>query len=245
MAELSLIQILLSCGVVALAGLIRGFTGFGSGMLMAPVFAIMFGPVEAVCTVIMLDAAATVQMMPHTHMNAEWRFISVMGMAAALFMPLGLWGLVSIEPQVLTRAMGVVVLVFVGVMLTGWRFAGQKRYWSSAGVGAVSGVMMASTSLGNPVVMMYLMCSQDSPSITRANITAYFAITLLLMIGLLLFQELLTWGVFVRTMIFTPIFLFFTWFGSRLFIAANEMMYRRIAMGLLFSSGMLGLLLDK
>jgi len=37
------------------AGLMRGFAGFGSGMLMAPIFAILFGPVEAVTMVAMLN----------------------------------------------------------------------------------------------------------------------------------------------------------------------------------------------
>ncbi len=32
----------------AAAGLMRGFAGFGSGMLKSPVFAILFGPVETV-----------------------------------------------------------------------------------------------------------------------------------------------------------------------------------------------------
>lgn len=34
--------------IAIIAGLMRGFAGFGSGMIMAPVFAILFGPVETV-----------------------------------------------------------------------------------------------------------------------------------------------------------------------------------------------------
>ena len=39
-------------GVTLLAGLMRGFAGFGSAMLMAPIFAILFGSAEMVVTML-------------------------------------------------------------------------------------------------------------------------------------------------------------------------------------------------
>ena len=39
-------------GVTLVAGLMRGFAGFGSAMLMAPIFAILFGPADMVVTVV-------------------------------------------------------------------------------------------------------------------------------------------------------------------------------------------------
>ena len=55
-----------------LAGFMRGFVGVGSGMLMAPVFAILFGPLQTVETVIMLDAFVTAQLLPSVHRLVEW-----------------------------------------------------------------------------------------------------------------------------------------------------------------------------
>ncbi len=48
----------------AAAGLMRGFAGFGSGMLKSPVFAILFGPVETVAVIILMELVVTVQLMP-------------------------------------------------------------------------------------------------------------------------------------------------------------------------------------
>ena len=53
----------------------RGFAGFGSGMLKSPVFAILFGPVETV--------VVTVQLMPSVLGNTEGRFVGPMGAVAA------------------------------------------------------------------------------------------------------------------------------------------------------------------
>lgn len=37
-----------AAAVATVAGFMRGFVGVGSGMLMAPVFAIIFGPLQTV-----------------------------------------------------------------------------------------------------------------------------------------------------------------------------------------------------
>lgn len=241
MFEMTQLELVLMLATVALAGLIRGFSGFGSGMLMAPIFAVMFGPVATVSTVIILDMAATVQLMPSTRKYTQWRYVGLMGLAAAACMPLGLWALVSISPETLTRAMGMIVLGFVFILAFGWRYHGNKNYWVSAGVGAVSGTMMAATSLGNPVVMLYLLSSRDTPAINRSNITAYFAITLTLMLGLLLFTGLLSWLVFWRAILLTPVFMLFTWLGSRLFDQANESVYRMVSLACLLFAGIVGI----
>ena len=49
------------------AGLMRGFAGVGSGMLMAPIFVLLFGPLETVAMVIMMEIIVTAQLMPGVH----------------------------------------------------------------------------------------------------------------------------------------------------------------------------------
>ena len=41
--------------IAAAAGLMRGFAGVGSGMLMAPFFVHLFGPVETVGIIILIE----------------------------------------------------------------------------------------------------------------------------------------------------------------------------------------------
>ena len=81
----------IAAAVALLAGFMRGFVGVGSGMLMAPVFAILFGPLQTVGMVIMLDALVTAQLLPSVRRLIEWRVIIPMAGAAALLMPVGTW----------------------------------------------------------------------------------------------------------------------------------------------------------
>ncbi|NJO38027.1 MAG: TSUP family transporter [Rhizobiales bacterium] len=110
------------------------------------------------------------------------------------------------------------------------------------GVGALSGTLMAATSLGNPPVMVYLLSSRDRAEVNRANFTGYFAITLAALLILMAIQGLLTWRpVQLAALMLVP-FMAGAWIGSRLFRKSSEGLYRRVALGLLLLAGLYGLL---
>ena len=226
---------------VAAAGLMRGFTGFGSGMVMAPVFAILFGPVETVVMVIVLEIVVTAQMIPDVRDDIDWRFVLSMGAVAALFMPLGNWLLVTVDADLIGRTMAAIVLVFVFVLMTGWRYRGARKTPVTLAVGALSGVMSAATALGNPPVILYMMAGRGSASETRANMTAYFAVTFAVLLALMSVRGLMTWDAVGRAGILLPLFMAMAWLGGRLFRKSGETLYRRVALAFLMGVGVYGL----
>ena len=133
-------DLLIALGVAAAAGLMRGFAGVGSGMLMAPVFAILFGPVQTVAVIILMEIVVTAQLLPGVHREINWKVIAPMGFAAAILMPAGSWLLVSLDPDLTARMIAFVVVAFSIVLMVGWRYDGEKKLWASVGVGALGGV---------------------------------------------------------------------------------------------------------
>lgn len=229
-------------GVAVVAGFMRGFVGVGSGMLMAPVFAIIFGPLETVTIIILLELIVTVQLLPSVRKLIEWRVIIPMGTAAAIFMPVGTWLLVTVDAGLMARGIAAVVLVFVLLLMIGWRYEGPKRLGFTLGVGAMSGALMAATSLGNPPVMLYLLSSSDSAATNRANFTGYFCITLVTLIILMLARGLIASSAVIRAAIMLPVFVTSAWYGARCFRKANDKMYRFVALGLLLCVAVFSLL---
>ena len=229
-------------GVAAAAGLMRGFAGVGSGMLMAPFFAILFGPVRTVAVIVLMEAVVTAQLLPGVHRKIDWKAIAPMGFAAAVFMPAGSWLLVSLDPDLIARMIALVVVVFSIVLMVGWRREGGRKTWMSAGVGAVSGVLMASTSLGNPPVMAYLLSGREGAATHRANFTGYFAVTLAALIAMMAFGGLIGRGAVWTAAWLLPVFMAGAFVGARLFRRSSETLYRRVALGLLFCVGVYGLL---
>ncbi len=235
-------DLLLAVAVAAAAGLMRGFAGFGSGMLMAPVFAILFGPVRTVAIIVLMELVVTAQLLPGIRREADWKLVLTMGIAAGLLMPVGTWLLVSVDPDVMARAIALVVVAFSVVLMLGWRHGGGKPVWASVGIGALSGVLMGSTSLGNPPVVVYLLSGPGTAASNRANFTAYFAVTLTALISMMAFSGLIGRGEILTAAMLLPAFMLGAWVGSRLFRKSGEALYRRVALGILFGVGLYGLL---
>lgn len=228
--------------ITAAAGLMRGFAGFGSGMLMAPIFAVLFGPADAVAMVIVLEIVVSFQLVPRVRREIEWRFIGPMAVSAAVFMPLGAWILGTVDGAVLSRAMAALVLFFVLFLITGWRHEGEKQLVPTLGVGAVSGTLMASTSMGIPPVLLYVLSGPDGAATNRANIIGYFALTQLVVLAVLGATGLLSSAAVVRALALAPVYLATAWLGARLFRKSNEVLYRRVAIVFLLAVALYGLI---
>ncbi len=241
---LSLIDVtLLAAALIAfVAGLMRGFAGVGSGMLMAPIYVLLFGPVQTVVIIVLIEIVVTAQLMPGVIRNIDWRVIGTMGVTAVLFMPLGNWLLVNVNTDAMARAVAAIVLAFALVLLTGWRYAGEKNAPASIAVGAISGAMMAATSLGNPPVMLYLLSSRDSAAVNRANFTGYFAITLTALILWMAARGQITPAPLTRAGLLLPFFMLAAYLGARLFRKSSEGVYRHVTLGLLICVGAFGVL---
>lgn len=232
----------LGMAITAAAGLMRGFAGVGSGMLMAPFFVFLFGPVETVATIVLMESIVTVQLLPSVRREINWRLIAPIGAAAALCMPLGSWLLVSMDSALVSQVVAWVVVSFSVLLLSGWRYGGGQHWAISVGVGSVSGVLMALTSLANPPVMIYLLSGPDRAAVNRANFTGHFGITLVALITIMSVSGLITLPSVYRAAAFLPVFMLCTWIGSRLFRQSNERLYRQVALTVLLCAGLFALL---
>lgn len=234
---------LIAFSIAVLAGFMRGFVGVGSGMLMAPIFAIIYGPVDIVAIIIMMDLAVTLQLLPNVKQYIEWRVIIPMGIAAIAFMPLGRWLLLNVDADLMTHVIAWIVMVFVIVLMIGWKYDGEKRLSTTIVVGAVSGVMIAATSLGNPPVILYFLSSRKDRAVNnRANFTGYFAITLISLFIIMFITNMINMAAVINTAIFLPAFMFSAWLGSKYFSKSSEKKYRGFALALLFGVAMYGIL---
>ncbi len=229
--------------IAAAAGLMRGFAGVGSGMLMAPFFVHLFGPVATVGAITLMEGVATVQLLPSLHRQIAWRTIAPMGLAAAFAMPFGSWLLVTLDPASLQFGISVLVTISALLLLSGWRYMGPRPAVATAGVGMLSGVLMAVSSVGNPPVMLYLLSGGDTAATNRANFTGYFGLTLLALTILMLIGGLIPLSVVALALMLLPGYLVATWLGSRLFQRSSDLTYRRVALGILLLAGLYGMTL--
>jgi uncharacterized membrane protein YfcA len=239
--DFSVPELLGAAGIAAAAGVVRGITGFGSAMVMAPPLALLLGPVLAVPVVMLLEAFAAAPMLVQTRGDVRWRLILPILGAACVTVPLGGYVLLSADPQALRRAIAVLVIVFALLMLRGWRYAGAQRTATGIGLGAVAGAMMGATSIGGPPVILYLLAGPDRIEVTRANLSLFlgavsFAGVLMLWAGGAIGLAALWLGAMLA-----PGYCLGMLLGTRLFAHFNDLRFRQFTLLLLItvSSGVL------
>src|SRR5262249_22906787 len=130
-------------GVTLIAGLMRGFAGFGSAMLIAPISAILFGSAEMVVTVVAIELVVSLQLFPQVRRHADWRLLAPMSIAACAAMPLGVWLLASVDKNTIVTAVSAVIVGFVILMWSGWRYTGRRSLSPPVALGARSGPPIA------------------------------------------------------------------------------------------------------
>lgn len=233
----------LAAGVTLLAGLVRGFAGFGSAMLMAPIFAMLFGSTDMVVTVTAIEIAVSLQLWPGIRRVADWRWIVLpLSLAAVLAMPLGLWLLAGLDKQLVVKVVSAIVVIFVVSSFAGWAYRGRRHLAATLAVGAVSGAMMAGTGIGGPPVLMYLLAGPEPPEVHRANIIGFFLLSSLALIAVCLASGVVGLDALLRGVVLFPMMLLGAWIGGRLFRFADPKFYRNTALLLLLGVGLFGLL---
>jgi uncharacterized protein len=225
----------------ALAGIIRGITGFGGAMVMSPPFALLMGPLLAVPVVLLLEGIAATPMLVQLRRQVRWRVIGPIIAAAYVTMPFGTWMLVTADPLLMRKAIAAVVIVFSLILMLGWRYTGRQRLATGLGLGAVSGTMLGATSLGGPPVILYLLAGPDPVETTRANLTYYLGALCLAGLVLLWMNGVLGASALWLAAALAPGYYLGMVLGIRLFSRFNDTRFRQftLAFMMLVATGIL------
>jgi uncharacterized protein len=227
--------------VVTLAGFVRGITGFGGALLMAPPLSLLIGAVPTVVTALILETAAALVMFPDALRKINKRVLFYLTLPACFTVPVGGYLLVTLDPLIARKAIAAVVTIFSLMLLGGLRYSGPQRPSTSLILGSIVGVLLGATSVGAPPVILYLLSGPDSQDVTRANLTVF--VTSISVIGLFM---LLAAGAFTKDLTMSAgllciPYLAATWIGGKLFSRMNDVGVRRLALCFMFAVGVVGL----
>jgi uncharacterized membrane protein YfcA len=218
----------------SLAGLVRGFTGgAGANIVLAPALSLVLGPRHAVPLVLLLGVVTSVQLVPGALKQVRWREILPLGLSAWAGIPLGMVALLSINQESMRRGMAALALAFTVLLMTGWRYRGRRGLPVSIGVGAGVGFLNSAVSIAGPPLFLYLLSGTDGSAVQRAS----FIVVSAMMQTVALFAFALT-GAFDRAMLVAFMLMLVPFavsiqIGAALFRKADELMFRRIAMGVM------------
>jgi uncharacterized protein len=243
LADFLTLELGLAAAIVIVAGLVRGFTGFGGILVMAPPFAHLFGPEETVAIVLILSFISQFQLMPEALAVWRWREILPIAAAATVMLPAGAYVLTTVNPETMKTVIAAAVLICALALMSGWRYSGPPRWWMSLGAGGLSGVMTTSIGAGGPPVILYLMAGPNAPRAVRGSIIVYFALVDTVAIAALTLFGAVQAGTFVRAGLLAPPLMLAAYLGTRAFRVAPVALFRAIALGIVLVSAGVSVLL--
>ncbi|MCB1427173.1 MAG: sulfite exporter TauE/SafE family protein [Zhengella sp.] len=155
--------------VLLLAGLVRGFSGFGTGMVAIPVLAATHDPVTAVVVIAIVDSLPQLPAALPALRYARWREVLPLAAGAVLLLPAGLAVLRHGDPLVLRWVICLGVLAALVALASGWRYHGPRPPVLSGGVGAVAGFLGGIAGIPGPPPVLYWMASPEPQGVIRAT----------------------------------------------------------------------------
>lgn len=178
--------------ILLLAYLVRGITGFGSGLIAIPLLAQFLPLTFVVPMMLALDFAASVALSRHTHMEVRWDEIRVLLPTALAGMLTGAVLLVNLPHKPLLLGLSAFV-IFFGLRYL-FNVHGEKpisRWWSVP-TGLAGGMIGAMFGTGGPPYVVYLSHRLHDKTQLRGTLSGLFMlegamrITTFLVMGLLL-----------------------------------------------------------
>ena len=218
-------------------GVIMGFGGFGSGLVLMPLLTLIYSPTHAVAIQMVLVTITAMALLPGAIASTRWREAGPMLVAAILVMPFGSYILQTTDPGIVRRVIGFVVLLLAAIQFRGAAYTGPRNGLIAGGAGAISGLANGAVGLGGLIIGLYMVSSRDPAAMQRANIIVVgmgVAATNLIILALS--------GVYVpdlmaRIAIMMVPYGVTAWCGAKFFHITLGALYRKIVLTIVMALG--------
>lgn len=218
---------------ISVAGIVRGFTGFGTALIFVPVAGIFLEPEVTIALITLTGVASTAALLPRAWGQAERAEVGLMGLAAIVTVPLGLWLLGQIDRETVRWIVAGVAAVTLGALVAGWRFSGQVGRPGLLGIGALAGLVGGLTGLTGPAVILFYPAGQGAAQAVRANTILFLAMLDVVVIGNLLLRGSVGLDTVILAVLLSVPYFVTSLLGQALFDPRHERAYRAAAYGVI------------
>ncbi|MBV9557029.1 MAG: sulfite exporter TauE/SafE family protein [Pseudolabrys sp.] len=227
--------------IAALAGFVRGFTGFGSALIYMPLMSAAYGPLIAAPTFVIADVVTGLLFLSTTWRKTHWSEVLPMAAAAIFAAQFGTLILQYANPIALRWALSILVFVAVGVLQSGWRYHGRPKLIVTIGVGLLAGLLGGAVQISGPPIIVYWFGSGHPADILRANFFGYFSVFSAASVATYALHGLLTATVLTLSVFITPTTMAAMAVGTKCFHFVKEKTYRRVGYLVALLSGLLAM----
>ncbi len=240
-------QVLMTDGLTFLfaaaliAGIVRGFAGFGTAMIFLPVAGQYLAPTWAIAVLTIMDIIGPLPLVKRAWRDADRPDLGRLVVGLSCTLPIALWALTLFDPQIFRYMVSALSLGMLCVLALGLRYSGAVRPPLIFGIGGLGGVTGGLVGIPGPPVILFYMASAHPPAVIRANNLLYLLFfDLAILILLPLYGEMSLQAAVIGLML-VPAMMLGNVLGAKLFDPEKEKTYRTIAFVIIGISALMGL----
>lgn len=226
---------------VFVAGIIRGYSGFGFAMVAVTSISLVLPPVQVVPLVLILEVLASLKLVPQVWREIDWHSLRWLLTGSLFATPIGVYLLAIIPEEPMRISISLLVLISSILLLYGWAWRHMPGRPLILATGVACGILNGAAAIGGPPVILFYLSSPAAVTVSRASIIAYFlgidamSLTMASIQGLTTFKLLL-----ITSFCLIPLYLGIN-IGGRMFIRTDKESFRHHVLILLIILSVAGL----
>jgi len=223
----------LSCLIIFLAAIVRGFSGFGFSLLTITSLSLFYPPSEIIPSIFMLELAASANLLPSIWKDIHWKSLGPLTLGCLIATPIGVWALANFPAAPMQIGLSIFVLTATFLMWRGYALKTMPGPFTSTLAGAASGLSNGAFGIGGPPVILFYFASPAGNLAGRASLVAFFLATDVIGLANQSVHGLITWATVVQAAVYLPALLAGVWIGARSFKGTDPDTFRKYVLGIL------------
>lgn len=211
---------------VGIAGIVRGFTGFGTALIFVPVANVFLDPKQVIGVIALTGIVSNAVILPRAWRQGSRAEVGLLVLAALVTVPLGLALLEVLDKTTVRWVVTVVAGGMLAALIAGWRYTRELSRPALLPIGAAAGVVGGLTGLTGPVVILFYLSGQAAAQSVRANTILFLAALDVVLVANLGLKGDLSLALLVLAVVLAVPYLVATLVGQALFDPRHERLYR-------------------
>ncbi|WP_165866013.1 sulfite exporter TauE/SafE family protein [Lucifera butyrica] len=163
--------------VTLLAGLLQAMTGFGFALIAAPLLMLVMNSKDMVVFNLLISTIVIVIMICQTLSKGQFKKIGILFAVSIIGTYAGTTVMGIINDDILEIFIGIVLILVTLAMNSKVNINMANHTLAKMGAGFFSGFLGATTSLGGPPVILYMMSQKEEKEVIRANLARFFLLS--------------------------------------------------------------------
>ncbi|MFQ1701716.1 TSUP family transporter [Loktanella agnita] len=234
-------EFLFLTGVVLVAGIVRGFSGFALSAMIMATATVILPPIALIPMLWWLELGASLMMLKGGWQDADRRVAIALVIGSTLGWPVGLALTVSL-PVETSKIIALSIIITLALsQLAKVRLGFLASRPGLYGTGVVAGIVSGLSNVGGMVVALYVLASDAPARQMRGSLVLFLLFGAVTSLITLLAFRVMDFSGISRGLVFVPATLVGVYLGQKMFTPVLSRYYRSFCLALLCALAAAGL----